>query len=111
MASLSPLPPPLNGPSTLNGWKEGMPPTQPSIPPNPSIPEVIGMTEEDMKQLKTILGEAMKNPEMKKVLKEAMGEWLDSLAASFGRWSMMTLMGGVVVAIGYMILVAAGWHK
>lgn len=48
---------------------------------------------------------------LKLAFREAAKEWLDSIMAAFGKWSLMTIAGGLVVALGYFLLTLNGWHK
>jgi len=57
------------------------------------------------------LKQAMKDAEAKRIIKEAIREWLDEQFAKFGKW---TFYGGLALAttvILYMTLVVNGWHK
>lgn len=46
---------------------------------------------------------------MKKIMKEALKEWLDEQAAKFGRWSITGIFCMVLVVLTYMALMLAGW--
>jgi len=49
--------------------------------------------------------------EQKKIIKEALKEWLDSQFAAFGRWTFMGLLSILFVAGAYAWLWEHGWHK
>lgn len=48
---------------------------------------------------------------MKQAWKEATSEWLDALAAKFGKWSFRVIAGMLLVALTYFILTMSGWHQ
>ncbi len=48
---------------------------------------------------------------LKKVLREALKEWLDEKFAAFGRWSLLSLGALALAAMVYFILISQGWHK
>lgn len=56
-----------------------------------------------------------RNAELKRVMKEAIGEWLDAKFAEFSKWSVAGLVRLLIAALVagalYMTLVANGWHK
>lgn len=47
----------------------------------------------------------------KRVIKEALKEWLDEKFSQFGKWSMAAVAAAGMVALVYFILWANGWHK
>lgn len=47
----------------------------------------------------------------KKLMKEAMKEWLDEQFAVFGRWAFSTLLAAAFIGIVYLSLVGQGWKK
>lgn len=49
--------------------------------------------------------------EMKKVVKQAIKEWMDKQFAEFGKWSMMTFAGLVFASLVYFVLKMNGWHQ
>lgn len=49
--------------------------------------------------------------EVKKALKEALKEWLDSKYAELGKWSLHAIAAAVLAALTYFILTMNGWHK
>lgn len=46
---------------------------------------------------------------MKKVMKEALKEWLDEQYAKFGRWSLTGIACMALVVVTYLALKFAGW--
>lgn len=46
---------------------------------------------------------------MKRVMKEALKEWLDSKFAAFGKWSLSTLAALALAALVWFILRMNGW--
>lgn len=63
-----------------------------------------GMSQEDLRQ-------ALKEAEAKRIIKEAIREWLDEQFTKFGKWSAYGLLALATAVILYMTLVANGWHK
>lgn len=57
------------------------------------------------------LKQALKNAEAKRIIKEAIREWLDEQFAKFGKWSLYGLLAAATTLILYMTLVMNGWHK
>lgn len=55
--------------------------------------------------------QAMRDAEMKRVIKEAIREWLDEQFSKFGRWSFYGLLALATTVILYMSLTTNGWHK
>jgi hypothetical protein len=49
--------------------------------------------------------------EQKKIIKEALKEWLDAQFAAFGKWTFMGLLSLLFVAVSYAWLWEHGWHK
>lgn len=49
--------------------------------------------------------------EMKRLIKEAIREWLDQQFAAFGKWSFMALASMALAALIYFILTMNGWHR
>ena len=47
----------------------------------------------------------------KKLLKEAMNEWLDEQFATFGRWAFTGLCALAFTGFVYLALVGQGWKK
>ena len=62
------------------------------------------MSSEQLKQ-------AMKDAETKRVIKEAIREWLDEQFAKFGKWTFYGFLAAVVAALLVLVLMANGWHK
>ena len=52
----------------------------------------------------------LEDEEKKALVKEALSEWLDKQAASFGRFSFKFFRGAALVAVLYLWLGAHGWH-
>lgn len=57
------------------------------------------------------LNQALRDAEAKRVIKEAIREWLDEQFAKFGRWSLYGLLAAATTVILYMTLIANGWHR
>ena len=51
----------------------------------------------------------MTNDEMKKLLKEALKEWLDDKFLSFGKFSFYAIAAAALCALLYFILRTNGW--
>lgn len=49
--------------------------------------------------------------ETKRIMKEAIGEWLDGKFAEFGKWSAYGLLAALASGSLYLMLIANGWHK
>lgn len=47
--------------------------------------------------------------ERKRIVKEAIGEWLDGKFAAFGRWSMAGIAAAALALLAYFLMVKAGW--
>lgn len=47
----------------------------------------------------------------KKIMKEAMKEWLDEQFAAFGRWAFCGLMALAFTGVVYLALIGLGWKK
>lgn len=60
------------------------------------------MSEEDVKF-------SAKRENDKRVVKEALKEWLDEKFMEFGKWSLGGIAALVLALIAYMILVTHGW--
>lgn len=48
---------------------------------------------------------------MKKIVKEAIKEWLDEQFSDFGKWTFKSLMAAALGALVYFILCSNGWKK
>lgn len=53
----------------------------------------------------------MSNQDEKDALKEALKEWLDEKAASFGWFSIKTFGAVALMAMVYFIIQTQGWHR
>lgn len=53
----------------------------------------------------------IKDAEAKRIMKEAIDEWLDKKFSEFGKWSAYGLLAAIVAVALYMTLVMNGWHK
>lgn len=53
----------------------------------------------------------IKNADAKRIIKEAIDEWLDKKFSEFGKWSAYGLLAAIVAVALYMTLVMNGWHK
>jgi hypothetical protein len=49
--------------------------------------------------------------EQKKILKEALQEWLDAKFAAFGRWSLGGMLAMAMFVIAYLYLTQHGWRQ
>lgn len=49
--------------------------------------------------------------EHKAIVKEAISEWLDAKYAQFGKWTLHGILAAAVGWLGYLVLIANGWHK
>lgn len=47
----------------------------------------------------------------KRIVKEAISEWLDKQFASFGKWSLFGIGAAALGALAYFILTSQGWRK
>ena len=52
-----------------------------------------------------------KDEEARRLVKEAISEWLDSMFATFGKWTLGGLVAAVLSGFVYIALIGAGWHK
>lgn len=62
------------------------------------------MSNEEIKQL-------MRDEETKRVIKEAIREWLDEQFTRVGKWTFYGLLAGIIAGAAYLALLAGGWHK
>lgn len=51
----------------------------------------------------------MSEEDQKRVLKEALKEWLDEKYSTFGRWAFWSLAAAGLFALCYFILTTNGW--
>ena len=58
-----------------------------------------------------MMPESLTDEEQKKLIKEALKEWLDAQFAAFGKWTFMGLLSLLFVAVSYAWLWEHGWHK
>lgn len=49
--------------------------------------------------------------ELKRIVKEAIKEWMTDQFAAFGRWSFLGIAAAGLGLLGLAILSANGWHK
>lgn len=47
----------------------------------------------------------------KRIVKEAIKEWLDEQVLTFGKWSLRVIFGVILGALTYFVLAMNGWHK
>lgn len=59
----------------------------------------------------SVVLQAMKDADAKRVIKEAIHEWLDEQFTKFGKWSFYGLVAAGTAGALYMLLVSNGWHK
>lgn len=57
--------------------------------------EIMGLTEE----------------EQKRVIKEALQEWLDKQFALFGKWTLAGIISLALAGGLYLWLISSGWHR
>jgi hypothetical protein len=62
------------------------------------------MSSEDVKK-------ALQDTEFKRIVKEAIREWLDAQFAAFGKWSAIGIASATLGLIAYLLLISSGWHK
>lgn len=51
------------------------------------------------------------NDTFKRLLKEAINEWLDEQFLRLGKWSFYGFVAAAVAALAWVIVTANGWHK
>lgn len=51
------------------------------------------------------------NDAQKKIVKEAIKEWLSEQVTEFGWWSLKTLAGLGIAGLVYLALIGQGWKK
>lgn len=49
--------------------------------------------------------------EMKRIVKEAIKEWLNEQFAQFGRWSFLGIMAAALGLLAMALITSGGWHK
>jgi len=49
--------------------------------------------------------------EQKRIMKEALQEWLDGKFAALGRWSLSGILAMALFVVVYLYLTGNGWHK
>ena len=49
--------------------------------------------------------------ETKRIVKEALREWLDEKYAEFGRWSIHGILAALLAATVVLVFWSQGWHK
>lgn len=47
----------------------------------------------------------------KRIIKEALKEWMDERYAEFGRWAFVSIMAFIFAGLVYFALIASGWHR
>lgn len=57
------------------------------------------------------LKQAIKDAETKRIIKEAIREWLDEQFTKFGKWSFYGLLAAATTALLVLTLMANGWHR
>lgn len=53
----------------------------------------------------------MDDEDRKKLIKQALKEWLDEKFSEFGKWSLGAIAAAGLVALTYFILKMDGWHR
>lgn len=52
---------------------------------------------------------AVRDAERKRIVKEAISEWLDAKFAVLGRWSLGGIAAAALALLAYLLMVKAGW--
>lgn len=47
----------------------------------------------------------------KRIVKEAISEWLDKQFAALGKWTLAGLFSAALAALAYLLISAGGYHK
>lgn len=55
--------------------------------------------------------EKLSDAETKRILKEALQEWLDGQFARFGKWTLAGLVSAAFAGLVWVWLSAHGWHQ
>jgi hypothetical protein len=55
--------------------------------------------------------QAIRDEEGKRIVKEAINEWLEKKFADIGKWTLGGLGAAALAAVTYFILTSQGWHK
>lgn len=53
----------------------------------------------------------LNDEKLKRVMKEALKEWLDEKFSEFGKWTFYGLLSAVFFALMYFILTTNGWQR
>lgn len=53
----------------------------------------------------------MKDEEDKRVIKEAVKEWMDGMFANFGKFALASIAVAILGLLAYAMLRVDGWHK
>lgn len=65
----------------------------------------------DQSEVEKVLSQFSKN-ELKRIMREALREWLDEQTMKFGRWTLRWIVLASIGMILYFVLIAQGWtHK
>ena len=62
-------------------------------------------------QMEEDLDRSFKSEDGKRVIKEAIKEWVNEQFASFGRWSFYGLCAAALGGLVYFVLLSQGWRK
>jgi hypothetical protein len=57
------------------------------------------------------LKKSINDAEFKRIVKEAIREWLDAQFAAFGKWSAIGIASATLGLLAYFLLTSSGWHK
>lgn len=64
-----------------------------------------------MKPKEESFAETFSSDEGKRIVKEAIHEWLDEQFSTFGKWSAMSIGAATLGLLAYLLLTSSGWHK
>jgi hypothetical protein len=59
--------------------------------------------------MREVLADGMSEDDRKRIVKEAINEWLDERLAVFGKWSLTGICAAALALLAYLLLVKAGW--
>lgn len=57
------------------------------------------------------LAQSFRDEVGKRIVKEAIKEWLDDQFATFGKWSAISIGAATLGLLAYFLLTSSGWHK
>jgi hypothetical protein len=59
--------------------------------------------------MREVLADGMSEDDRKRIVKEAINEWLDAKLAVFGKWSLTGICAAALALLAYLLLIKAGW--